>query len=58
MMMEKSPDISEPVVKEEYYKGYTLRDRVVRCAKVKVLMPEPPSPAAPAESGEAPNNGK
>jgi molecular chaperone GrpE len=45
MMMEKSPEISEPVVKEEFYKGYTLRDRVVRSAKVKVLMPEQPSPA-------------
>jgi molecular chaperone GrpE len=53
MMMEKSPEISEPVVKEEYYKGYTLRDRVVRSAKVKVLMPEQPSPAAPADNGEA-----
>jgi molecular chaperone GrpE len=58
MMMEKSPDINEPVVKEEYCKGYTLRDRVVRSAKVKVLMPEQPSPAAPADNGEAPNNGK
>jgi molecular chaperone GrpE len=58
MMMEKSPDISEPVVKEEYYKGYTLRDRVVRCAKVKVLMPDQSSPAVPADNGEAPNSGK
>lgn len=58
MMMEKSPGISEPVVKEEYYKGYTLKDRVVRSAKVKVLMPEQPSPAAPADNGEAPNSGK
>jgi molecular chaperone GrpE len=55
MMMEKSPDIHEPVVKEEYYKGYTLRDRVIRSAKVKVLMPEQPSPA---ENGETPDNGK
>jgi molecular chaperone GrpE len=55
MMMEKSPGISEPVVKEEYYKGYTLRDRVVRSAKVKVLMPDQPPPA---DNGEAPNSGK
>jgi molecular chaperone GrpE len=48
MMMEKSPDISEPVVKEEYYKGYTLKDRVVRSAKVKVLMPEQPAPETAA----------
>jgi molecular chaperone GrpE len=57
MMMEKSPDISEPVVKEEYYKGYTLRERVIRSAKVKVLMPEQPSPAAPADNGEASGSG-
>jgi molecular chaperone GrpE len=58
MMMEKSPETSEPIVKEEYYKGYTLKERVVRSAKVKVLMPEPPSPAAPADNGEAPDSGK
>ena len=40
MMMEKSPDIEEPVVQEEYSKGYTLKDRVIRAAQVKVLMPE------------------
>ncbi|MDR2134027.1 MAG: nucleotide exchange factor GrpE [Treponema sp.] len=40
LMMEKSPDIGEPVVKEELLKGYTLKDRVIRSAKVKVLMPE------------------
>ncbi|AEF84472.1 co-chaperone GrpE [Treponema primitia ZAS-2] len=39
LMMEKSPEIAEPVVKEEFLKGYTLKDRVVRSAKVKVLMP-------------------
>jgi molecular chaperone GrpE len=58
MTMEKSPETSEPVVKEEYYKGYTLRDRVVRSARVKVLMPEQPSPAGPADNGEASNSGK
>jgi molecular chaperone GrpE len=40
LMMEKSPEITEPVVKEDFLKGYTLKDRVVRCAKVKVIMPE------------------
>ena len=39
VQMEKSAEITEPVVQEEYYKGYTLKDRVVRSAKVKVLMP-------------------
>lgn len=40
IQMEKSAEITEPKVAEEYYKGYTLKDRVVRHAKVKVLMPE------------------
>ncbi|MCL2800327.1 MAG: nucleotide exchange factor GrpE [Treponema sp.] len=38
--MEKSPDISEAVVQEDLIKGYYLKDRVIRAAKVKVLMPE------------------
>jgi len=40
IMMEKSPDVSEPVVQEDLFKGYYLKDRVIRAAKVKVLMPE------------------
>jgi molecular chaperone GrpE len=44
IMMDKSPDITEPVVQEDFLKGYTLKDRVVRSAKVKVLMPEDAAP--------------
>jgi molecular chaperone GrpE len=40
LMMEKSPDVSEPVVQEDLFKGYLLKERVIRAAKVKVLMPE------------------
>jgi len=40
MMMDKSPEVQEPVVQEDFVKGYTLKDRVIRAAKVKVLMPE------------------
>ncbi|MCL2042590.1 MAG: nucleotide exchange factor GrpE [Treponema sp.] len=40
MFVEKSPDIEEPVIMEDFIKGYTLKDRVIRAAKVKVLMPE------------------
>jgi len=40
MMMEKSPDVEEPVVQEDLVKGYILKDRVIRAAKVKVIMPE------------------
>jgi molecular chaperone GrpE len=40
IMMEKSAEISEPVVQEDFMKGYTLKERVIRPAKVKVVMPE------------------
>jgi len=40
MMMEKSPEVQEPVVQEDFVKGYMLKDRVIRAAKVKVIMPE------------------
>ena len=39
LMMEKSPDVEEAVVQEDLIKGYMLKDRVIRAAKVKVLMP-------------------
>jgi len=40
LMMEKSPDVSEAVVQEDLVRGYLLKDKVIRAAKVKVLMPE------------------
>jgi molecular chaperone GrpE len=40
IMMEKSAEVSEPTVQEDFLKGYFLKDRLVRTAKVKVLMPE------------------
>jgi len=39
MLMERSPDIKDPTVKEDFTKGYMLKDRVIRPAKVKVVMP-------------------
>jgi molecular chaperone GrpE len=53
IMMDKSPEITEPVVQEDFLKGYTLKDRVVRSAKVKVLMPEAPE-GADGPDGEVP----
>jgi molecular chaperone GrpE len=44
IMMDKSADITEPAVQEDFIKGYTLKDRVIRSAKVKVLMPDAPAP--------------
>jgi molecular chaperone GrpE len=45
LMMEKSAEVLEPVVAEEFFRGYSLKDRIVRAAKVKVLMPADPLPA-------------
>jgi len=42
LMMEKSSEVKEAVIQEDLYKGYYLKDRVIRAAKVKVLMPETP----------------
>jgi len=39
IQMEKTADIAEAIVKEDYVKGYALKERVIRYAKVKVLMP-------------------
>jgi molecular chaperone GrpE len=57
IMMEKTTSVAEPTVGEDFVKGYTLKNRIVRSAKVKVLMPEDEKPAeessseGPAESG-------
>ena len=48
LMVEKSSDVTEAVVQEDLIRGYLLKDRVIRAAKVKVLMPE----AAPAVASE------
>jgi molecular chaperone GrpE len=40
LMVEKSPDVTESTVQEDLFKGYFLKDRVIRAAKVKVLVPE------------------
>ena len=39
VLMEKSPDVEEALVQEDLVKGYMLKDRVIRAAKVKVIMP-------------------
>ena len=46
LQMEKARGITEPVAKEDYVKGYLLKDRVIRFAKVKVLMPSESLPSA------------
>jgi molecular chaperone GrpE len=40
LMVEKSSDVTETTVQEDLFKGYYLKDRVIRAAKVKVLVPE------------------
>jgi molecular chaperone GrpE len=54
LMMEKSPDVAEAIVQEVWSKGYTLKDRVVRTAKVKVLMPDGGGNSAGRETAETP----
>lgn len=39
IMMEQSEMVQEPIVGEDLVKGYKLKDRIIRTAKVKVLMP-------------------
>ena len=39
VMMDKSADVAEPVVAEDFLRGYLLKERVIRSAKVKVIMP-------------------
>jgi molecular chaperone GrpE len=48
-VMSEQGDCEEPVVVEEFVKGYRLRDRIVRSAKVKVRMPAPKS-TVPADA--------
>ena len=40
LMVEKTGEVTEPTVGEDLMKGYLLKERVVRSAKVKVLMPQ------------------
>jgi molecular chaperone GrpE len=40
LYMEKSTEVTEAKVQEDFIKGYMLKERVIRAAKVKVLMPE------------------
>jgi molecular chaperone GrpE len=47
IQMEKTPGIAEAVVTEDYVKGYTLKERVIRYAKVKVQVPETEAPPQP-----------
>ncbi len=39
IMVEESADVNEPTVTEDFLKGFMLKERVIRAAKVKVLMP-------------------
>ena len=53
LQMEKAAGITEAVVKEDFVKGYLLKDKVIRCAKVKVLMPEGEGAASPVGNAAA-----
>ena len=53
IQMEKMAGISEAVVKEDYVKGYCLKEKVIRYAKVKVLLPADGEGGESAAAGEA-----
>lgn len=46
-------DVDEPVCAEVYLKGYKLKDRVIRHAKVLVHMPKPKTEGSESEKEEA-----
>jgi len=48
-VMSDQGECNEPVVVEEFVRGYKLRDRVLRSAKVKVRMPLPTVAATESE---------
>ena len=50
-------DIEDPVVADEYLPGYSLHDRILRTAKVRVRIPGPRKPAGfPNAAGEKAGN--
>ena len=55
LQMEKAAGIQEAVVKDDFVKGYLLKDRVIRFAKVKVLVPEETPAGQLAAEGDAAN---
>ncbi|MDR0668785.1 MAG: nucleotide exchange factor GrpE [Treponema sp.] len=57
LMIEKSSAVTEQTVQMDLLKGYTLKDRVIRSAKVKVLIPDPGAPAIPVPPSTAPGTG-
>lgn len=52
-MMSMPGDCSEPTIVEEYCKGYRLKDRILRTAKVKVCMPSGEAAAEPDDTVSA-----
>jgi len=53
IMMDKSSEVSEATVSEDFVRGYTLKDRVVRSAKVKVLLPADDASSKDASAAES-----
>ncbi|HWR12942.1 MAG TPA: nucleotide exchange factor GrpE [Rectinemataceae bacterium] len=43
-------DVEDPMVADEYLPGYSLHDRILRTAKVRVRIPNPAKPARVPES--------
>jgi molecular chaperone GrpE len=52
LFMEESKDVDSPQVVEDYQRGYLLHNRVLRPAKVKVLMPVSKSEEAAVDTNQ------
>ncbi|MDR3192289.1 MAG: nucleotide exchange factor GrpE [Treponema sp.] len=57
LMVEKSAEVTEQMVRQDLLKGYTLKERVIRSAKVKVLVPEPAAVSGPGGEDAASSGG-
>jgi molecular chaperone GrpE len=55
-VMSEYGDCAQPIIVEEFVRGYKLRDRVLRSAKVKVRMPAPEAEAAGTEETSGTTN--
>jgi molecular chaperone GrpE len=54
LAVEKSSAVNRQIVKEDLLKGYTLKNKIIRTNKVKVLDPDPSAPFIEAPKHEEP----
>jgi molecular chaperone GrpE len=57
VLREEGPPDAKPTVVEDYQKGYYLHERVLRPARVKVMVPGPGQEAVPPAAAPSPDRG-